>query len=142
MSRLSRRAVPAVSILVVGAIAGGGLLLAYLRRWGAEAFLAVPNSLVIIVYLVGMTAGVRLLAGPARLLAATAAVLCLAILPFAGVSLLIPAAVTAAALAYRHVATRPAPQALPGRAGKPARQPRHHGQRHRPLADGLHPGRP
>ena len=38
--------------------------------------------------------------------------------------------------------TRPAPQALPGRAGKPARQPRHHGQRHRPLADGLHPGRP
>ena len=41
-----------------------------------------------------------------------------------------------------HGATRPAPQALPGRAGKPARQPRHHGQRHRPLADGLHPGRP
>ncbi len=25
---------------------------------------------------------------------------------------------------------------------KPARQPRHHGQCHRPLADGIHPGRP
>ncbi len=106
MSRLTRRDVPAVSILVVGAIAGGGLLLAYLRRWGAEAFLAVPNSLVIIVYVVGMAAGVRLLTGPARLLAGVAAVLCLAILPFAGVTLLIPAAVTAAALAYRHAATR------------------------------------
>src|SRR6266704_1523819 len=73
MSRLTRRDVPAVSILVVGAIAGGGLLLAYLRRWGAEAFLAVPNSLVIIVYVVGMAAGVRLLTGPARLLAGLSA---------------------------------------------------------------------
>jgi amino acid efflux transporter len=105
MARLNRRAVPAVSILVVGAIAGTGLVLAYLRGWGAEAFLVVPNSLVIVVYLVGMAAGVRLLAGLARLLALVAAVLCLAVLPFAGVSLLIPVAVAAAALAYRYAAT-------------------------------------
>jgi amino acid efflux transporter len=120
MARLSRRDVPAVSVLVVGAIAGGGLLLAYLRRWGAEAFLAVPNSLVIIVYLAGMAAGVRLLAGPSRLLAGIAAVLCLAILPFAGVTLLIPATVTVAALAYRFASTR---RASAARATSPPRSP-------------------
>jgi amino acid efflux transporter len=101
MARLSRRAVPDVSILVVGAIAGGGLLLAYLRGWGAEAFLVVPNSLVVVVYVVGMAAGVRLLAGPGRLLAAVAALLCLAILPFAGTSLLLPTVLALAALSYR-----------------------------------------
>jgi amino acid efflux transporter len=103
MGRLSGRDVPAVSIGVVGSIAGGGLVLAYLRGWGAEAFLVVPTSLVIIVYVVGMAAGVRLLSGRRRLLAATATLLCLVILPFAGVSLLLPAAVAAAALAYRRL---------------------------------------
>jgi amino acid efflux transporter len=101
MARLNQRDVPAVSILVVGAIAGGGLLLAYLRDWGAEKFLIVPNSLVIIVYIVGMAAGVRLLTGRGRLLAAAATLLSLALLPFAGTSLLLPAAVAIAALAYR-----------------------------------------
>ena len=101
MGRLSRRDVPAVSILVVGVIAGGGLVLAYLRGWGAEAFLIVPNSLVIVVYAIGMAAGVRLLVGRGRLIALAAAALCLAILPFAGDSLLLPVAVAAAALLYR-----------------------------------------
>jgi amino acid efflux transporter len=103
MARLSRRDVPAVSILVVGAIAGGGLLLAYLRHWGAEKFLIVPNSLVIVVYIVGMAAGVRLLTGRSRFLAVVAMLLCLTLLPFAGVSLLLPATVATAALAYRFV---------------------------------------
>jgi amino acid efflux transporter len=101
LARLSRRDVPDVSIVAVGAIAGGGLALAYLRRWGAEAFLVVPTSLVIVVYAVGMAAGVRLLVGRARLLAALATLLCLALLPFAGVSLLLPTLVAAAALLYR-----------------------------------------
>ena len=35
---------------------------------------------------------------------------------------------------------RPAAAALPGRAGKPARQPRHHDQRHCAVADRIHPG--
>jgi amino acid efflux transporter len=100
MARLSRRAVPSVAIFIVGAIAGGGLLVAYLRSWGAEAFLVVPNSLVIVVYVVGMAAGVRLLVGRRRLLAAVAAMLCAAILPFVGVSLLIPLLVALGALTY------------------------------------------
>jgi amino acid efflux transporter len=101
LARLSRRDVPAVSILVVGATAAGGLLLAYAQGWGAEAFLVVPNSLVIVVYIVAMAAGVRLLSGRARAIAAAAAALCLAILPFAGASLAIPAGVAASALLYR-----------------------------------------
>jgi amino acid efflux transporter len=100
MARLSRRAVPSISILVVGAIAEVGLLVAYLRSWGAETFLVVPNSLVIVVYVIGMGAGVRLLVGRPRLLAAVAAMLCAAILPFAGVSLLIPSLVAVGALTY------------------------------------------
>jgi amino acid efflux transporter len=110
MARLSGRDVPSVSILVVGSIAAGGLLLAYLRGWGAEAFLVVPNSLVIVVYLIGMAAGVRLLAGRRRLLASVAAVLCLAMLPFVGGSLVLPGAIAAAAILYRRrVARHPDP---------------------------------
>jgi amino acid efflux transporter len=102
MGRLNERDVPAVAILVVGAIAGGALALAYARGWGADAFLVVPNSLVIVVYVVGMAAGVRLLAGRDRLLAVVAALLCLALLPFAGVALVLPVAVATAAVAYRY----------------------------------------
>jgi amino acid efflux transporter len=100
MAHVSRRYVPDVSIGVVGAIALGGLVLAYFEGWGAEAFLVVPNSLVIIVYIVAMAAGIRLLAGVAQVVAAAAALLCLAILPFVGLPLTIPLGVAAAALLY------------------------------------------
>ena len=106
MARLSPRGVPAVSIGVVGGIAAGGLALAAGTGWGADAFLVVPDSLVIVVYVVAMAAGARLLTGPARLLAIVAAVLALLILPFAGVSVVIPAAVTAVALLYRRIRGR------------------------------------
>ena len=104
MARRSRRGVPVVAILVVGGIAGAGLVLAYLRGWGAEAFLVVPTTLVIVVYVIAMGAGIRLLSGRAGVLAAVAALLCLALLPFAGVSLTLPAAVAGGALLYRRVA--------------------------------------
>jgi amino acid efflux transporter len=100
LARLNEHDVPNVAILVVGAIGVGGLLLALGEGWGADAFLVVPNSLVIVVYLVAMAAGVRLLAGSARVVAAVAAMLCLAVLPFAGVSLAIPAGVASGALLY------------------------------------------
>jgi amino acid efflux transporter len=92
---------PAASIVAVGTIAAGGLVIGYARGWGAEDFLVVPNSLVIIVYVVGMLAGVRLLEGRDRLLAAIATALCLALVPFVGVSLLLPFALAIAALCYR-----------------------------------------
>ena len=93
--------IPVASIAAVGVIAGGSLAAGYVRGWGAEDFVVIPDSLVIIVYVVGMLAGVRLLQGRARLLAATATVLCLALVPFVGISLAVPGAVAAAALAYR-----------------------------------------
>ena len=101
LARLSGRDVPAVAIGVVGTIAAGGLLLAFIEGWGADAFLVVPNSLVIVVYVLAMVAGVRLLSGCARLVALVAAVLTLAIVPFVGASLVIPAGATVGALGYR-----------------------------------------
>ena len=101
MARLNARGVPTVAVIAVGALAGGALVLAYVRSWGAEAFLVVPNSLVIVVYLIGMAAGLRLLHGRARVLALVAFALCLVILPFAGVSLVLPLGVALAALLYR-----------------------------------------
>jgi amino acid efflux transporter len=102
---LTRRGVPAPSIGVVAAIASSCLVVAYLRRWGAEAILVVPTSLVIVVYIVGMASGVRLLAGWPRFLALIATVLCLGLLPFADVSLVIPIAVAIAAVTYRRLAS-------------------------------------
>jgi amino acid efflux transporter len=100
MARLSTRDVPHVAIAIVGGIATGALLLAFVAGWGADAFLVVPNSLVVIVYVIAMAAGVRLLAGSARAVAAVATLLCLTILPFVGLSLAIPAGVAGAALLY------------------------------------------
>jgi len=105
LARLSRRGVPSTAVVVVGAVAAGGLVIAYLRHWGAEAFLVVPNSLVIVVYLVGMAAGARLLHGPSRLLAVIATVLCFCLLPFAGVSLALPLGLAIAAVGYSHLRT-------------------------------------
>jgi amino acid efflux transporter len=100
LAHLNARHVPDVAIAVVSAIAAGGLLLAWLERWGAEAFLVVPNSLVVMVYIAAMAAGMRLLAGSKRVVALVATLLCLAILPFVGVSLAIPAGIAGAALLY------------------------------------------
>jgi amino acid efflux transporter len=104
MARLDSGGVPTVAVLVVGAIAATGLALGYANGWGAEDFLVVPNSLTIVVYLLGMLAGVRLLRGRARVLAVVAAALCAGLLPFIGVSLAIPAGVAAAAVLYRRLA--------------------------------------
>jgi amino acid efflux transporter len=60
----------------------------------------VPNSLVIIVYIAAMAAGARLLTGLPRLIAVIAALPCLAILPFVGVALIIPAGVATGALLF------------------------------------------
>ena len=103
MARLNASGVPTVAVLVVGGIAATGLALGYANGWGAEDFLVVPNSLTIVVYLLGMLAGVRLLRGRARLLAVVTAALCAGLLPFVGVSLAIPAGVAVAAVLYRRL---------------------------------------
>jgi amino acid efflux transporter len=106
LASLNGRQVPHLSILAVGGIATSSLLLAFLEGWGAEAFLVVPNSLVLIVYVAAMAAGVRLLRGTNRAIAATGAFLCLAITPFVGVSLVVPATVALAAILFHVLRSR------------------------------------
>lgn len=104
--RLSRQLIPATSVIFIGCYACAAVGVSYPAGWGAEDLLVVPNSLIIMTYVAGTAAGVRLLAGVHRFLAALATALCAALLPFAGISLLIPAAVTIAALAYRRLLGR------------------------------------
>ena len=68
----------------VGGIALVAVGLAVWRGWGAEAFVTLPSSLGLTVYVVGCLAGVRLLRGWARAGALVSAVACPFIVPFAG----------------------------------------------------------
>ncbi|MDT8912351.1 amino acid permease [Amycolatopsis sp. PS_44_ISF1] len=100
LGSVNRRSVPLPSVLVVGGYTGVCLLASYLAGWGPEQILVVPNALVILTYISAMAAGVKLLTGARRVLAVVAAVLCLALLPFAGWALLIPAGVGLITLVY------------------------------------------
>jgi amino acid efflux transporter len=124
LAALDRRGVPLVSVLTVGLYAIVCLLVDYLLGWGPEQILVVPTSLVILTYVAAMLSGVRLLTGFRRVLAAVAALLCIALLPFAGVALIIPVTVLVTALTYlwftrgRRVAVPPLAQP-DTRAGEP-----------------------
>lgn len=100
LATVNRRGVPLTAVLAVGGYALASLLVTYLAGWGPEPLLAVPTSLVILTYVAAMVAGTKLLSGTARVAAAVAALLCVAILPFAGVALVIPLVVTVIALVY------------------------------------------
>ena len=100
LGRLDRRGIPVTATGIVGLIAAGGLGLAYLYDLGAEDFLIVPTTAVIVVYVVAMAAGVRLLRRGRRLLAVVGIVPLAVMLPFVGRELVIPAAVAAAAILY------------------------------------------
>jgi amino acid efflux transporter len=106
LSRLDSRQVPRTAVLTVGGWALGCLAISYAAGWDAQTLLVVPDSLVIIVYLSATLAAVRLLTGRRRWTAALAALMCCALLPFAGVVLVIPAGIAAAALAYRRLLGR------------------------------------
>ena len=101
LTALNTSSVPVRAVLAVGGYAACGMLLSYAAGWGPEDLLAVPTSLGLATYVVGTAAGVRLLAGWSRLLATAALLMCLALLPFAGVYVLLPIAVAIAALLYR-----------------------------------------
>lgn len=108
LARLNDRQVPVISVLVVGGWAALSLAVSYVAGWDAETLLVVPNSLVIIVYLSATIAAVRLFTGRRRVLALTATAMCCALVPFAGIALLIPAVIAVLALGYRHWYGRPA----------------------------------
>jgi amino acid efflux transporter len=103
LSRLDSHGVPRAGVLTVGGWALACLVVSYAANWDAQTLLVIPDSLVIIVYLAATVTAVRLLRGPRRVIAALAALMCCALLPFAGVVLAIPAFIAAAALAYRRL---------------------------------------
>lgn len=102
LARLTTKQVPRISVLVVGGWAICCLLLSYDANWTAENLLIVPDSLVIIVYLATMVAAIRLFRGPRRWLAILATLMCCALIPFAGVVLVIPAGIAVIASLYRY----------------------------------------
>jgi len=108
LAKVTRDGVPRAAVLAVGGYAGVGLLVTYFAHWGPEKLLIVPNSLVIVTYIVGMAAGVRLLSGKQRWMALFAGLLCLALVPFSGGGFAIPVIVTLLALAYYRWLRRPA----------------------------------
>jgi len=102
MARLDTNAVPRTSVLVVGGWALLCLIISYLAGWDAETLLVVPDSLVIIVYLSATVAAIKLFRGPRRWIAALATLMSCALVPFAGVVLVIPAVIAVIALLYRY----------------------------------------
>lgn len=101
IGRLTRSGLPRNGILAVGGVAFGALAVALVAGWGADSLLVVPASLVIATYLVGMAAGVRLFRRRRRAVAGLALASCVLVAPFVGASVVVPLAVTVAALLYR-----------------------------------------
>jgi amino acid efflux transporter len=116
LERLDSHGVPRAAVIAVGAVGAAGLAVTLVGRLGAEDLLVVPSSLVILTYVLGMAAGVRLLHGRGRSLAAIGLAMCLAVAPFAGGSLFVALVVGSGAIAYRRLGV--------GAAGNP-RAPRH-----------------
>lgn len=100
---LNAQGVPARAILVVGVYALAGFVLAYTLGWNADTLLFIPNSLGIATFIVGTAAGVKLLKGKARWLAAVSFLLCIAVFLFAGGSIFLPIGVALIAFAYQRL---------------------------------------
>ncbi|MDA2807630.1 APC family permease [Nocardiopsis suaedae] len=101
LTRRDARGVPVAGVLTVAGGGAAGLAISWAGGWGTEALVGIPASLVLVTYLAGMGAGVRLLQGRARAHAATALVLTAAIAPFAAKYIAVPAVVAAVAMAFR-----------------------------------------
>ncbi|MFE2376776.1 APC family permease [Streptomyces sp. NPDC059398] len=99
--RRNARGVPVAGVLTVGGIGAVGLVVTRIGGWGTEDIVGLPASLVLVTYLIGTAAGVRLLTGRARVHALTALVLTAVITPFAAGYIAVPALVAAVALSYR-----------------------------------------
>lgn len=89
----NQRNTPTYAVLAVAAIAAAGLLGAIGFGWGTEDFVVVSSVLVLVTYLTGSVAAVRLFTGTPRAIAIAAVVLLVSTLPFTGWHLLIPAGV-------------------------------------------------
>jgi amino acid efflux transporter len=101
LRRQSPRGVPTTSVLTVAGIGAAGLAATYLAGWGTEDLVGVPASLVLVTYLIGTAAGIRLLTGRARMSAAIAFAATAAVAPFAATFIAVPVIVAAVAAGYR-----------------------------------------
>ena len=101
LTLLDQRGTPVAGVLLIGVFAEAGLLVSWLIGLDANFWLALPNTLVLLTYILGMAAGVRLLRGHARTLAIVSLLMCLVALPFTGASLWLALLIALVALAYR-----------------------------------------
>ncbi|MFE9333804.1 APC family permease [Streptomyces sp. NPDC006925] len=111
LGKLTTRGIPTRGVWAVSAIGAAGLLLGYLNHWGTEDIVNIPAVLVLVTYLVGTAAGIRLLSGRGRALALTAFALTVLVTPFVASYALVPVVVAAVALTYRWTRTRTRPGA-------------------------------
>jgi amino acid efflux transporter len=104
MGQLTTRSLPCNALVALGVLTITGMLFCYYAHWEAEQLFIIPNSLGLATYLIGTAAGVRLMTGWKRVMAAVALLLCGAIFPFAGASILLPVGLAILAYGYQRIA--------------------------------------
>jgi amino acid efflux transporter len=104
MGQLTARSLPRNALIALGVLTITGMLFCYYSRWEAEQLFIIPNSLGLATYLIGTAAGVRLMKGWKRVMAAAALLLCGVIFPFAGASILLPVGLAILAYGYQRIA--------------------------------------
>jgi amino acid efflux transporter len=103
MGQLTARSLPRNALIALGTLTMVGMLFCYCSHWEAEQLFIIPNSLGLATYLIGTAAGVRLMTGWKRMMAAVALLLCGAIFPFAGASILLPVGLAILAYGYQRM---------------------------------------
>lgn len=121
LGALDTHGTPFAGVWLIGVIAGGGLILTYFTHLSLDFWLALPNTSVLLTYILAMAAGARLLKGAPRILAIVTLLMCLVALPFTGISLGPAALIAVVAMVYRWARLRraPASAAEPEKASEP-----------------------
>ncbi|HEY7983782.1 MAG TPA: amino acid permease, partial [Ktedonobacterales bacterium] len=110
---LDARGTPTPAVWLIGLFAGAGLVLTYFTGLSLDFWLALPNTLVLLTYILGMAAAARLLNGVARLLAIVTLLMCLVALPFTGLALGPALLIALVAMCYRWARLRRTPTGAP-----------------------------
>ncbi|HEX9039201.1 MAG TPA: amino acid permease [Ktedonobacterales bacterium] len=101
LGALDVRGTPTPGVWLIGLFAAGGIILTYFANLSLDFWLALPNTLVLLTYILGMAAGVRLLRGAGRALSIATLLMCLAVLPFTGLALGPALLIALVAIVYR-----------------------------------------
>lgn len=96
-----RYEIPGRAVLLVGAIAIGGLMISFIFHISLDRLVIIPNSLAIATYVVGTAAGVKLIKKTSgKWMAMIACILCLGAYPFVGFFITVPLIVGSGCFAY------------------------------------------